>query len=315
MAKIDFDLSLIDFARYTQAQPPVDTPSFLDIHRGGQSYRYRLLIANLGEHNQSPRMPTAPHVHPVFHIVLYTAGQGFVNLAHQRYPVAAGNLVVVSPCVPHAFSPSGGCVAYHALTFALSDGETHLEIDADSLLTHYLGKPVCLPMLTQPDRAAFALLRRRIETLVRNLQTQPIDWLQHQQHMIALLALICDLGTITAPTPSLTEQAQSLIENRFADPSLTLQTLSREVHTSPEHLCRQFRRDTGCSPIQYRNRLRAQAATALLRNTNLPIKAIADRLGYSDLYTFSKAYRRATGHPPMHNRHQTTCPEPLHLKP
>ncbi|MFU8779773.1 MAG: helix-turn-helix domain-containing protein [Kiritimatiellia bacterium] len=302
MVNIDTDLSLIDKLRYTQAQPPADTPSFLDIHLDGQHYHYTLLIANLGEYSKSKRMPTTTHTHSVFHIVLYIAGQGFVNLEEQLHPVARGSLVIVAPNRPHSFGPAGGNVVYHAITFALCNGDDHLAFDMDHLLTHYLGKPIHLPALMQPDTAAFTLLRHRIETLAKHLQIQPIDWTQHQQQMIAILALIGNLSSNAVTAPGLIEQAQNIIENRYTDPSLTLQTLAAELHTSPEHLCRQFRYSTGSSPIQYRNHLRTQAATALLRNTNLPGKDIADRLGYTDLYTFSKAYRRATGQPPSQNR-------------
>jgi len=302
MEKVDKELSLIDAASYTQAQHPENMPSFLDISHEGRTYHYELLIANLCERNQSSRMPSVAHAHPVFHIVLYVGGNGYMQIANRLHPVKSGTLAVIAPGISHAFSPSGGCVAYHALTFALKAGGGSLDWDADRLLTHYLGKPISLPALTHPDTSAFAILRHRIETLVNALQNQPIDWLQHQQQMISLLTLIGDLGTATTPMPGLVEQAQALLDARFADSSLTLQSLAAEVHTTPEHLCRQFRRQTGSSPIQYRNRLRTQAARALLRNTNLPCKAIADRLGYSDLYTFSKAYRRATGHSPVHER-------------
>lgn len=305
MEKVDKGLSLFDSLRYTQAQHPADMPPFLDVIRNGRSFRYELLFANLYESYKSAQMPNVPHAHPVFHIVLYVRGCGCLRIEDQLHPVEDGMLVVIPPGLPHAFIPPGGNVAYHALTFALMAGDECLDVTFDSLLTHYCGKPVVLPVLTRPDAATFALLRRRMDLLVNALQSQPIDWLQHQQHMIALIALLGCLGTAGAPVPRLVEQAQALLDARFADPSLTLQSLAAEIHTTPEHLCRQFRREIGSSPIQYRNRLRVQAAQALLRNTNLPCKAIADRLGYSDLYTFSKAYRRATGHSPVNERTTT----------
>jgi AraC-like DNA-binding protein len=302
MGILDKKLSLIDSVTYTQAQRPADMPSFLDVARSGRLYRYELLFANLHESYQSAQMPSVPHAHPVFHIVLYTGGGGFLRIADQLQRVEDGVLVVIPPAVPHAFTPPGGHVAYHALTFALMAGDQCLDMNIDSLLAHYTGSPVSLAALTRPDATTFALLRRRMELLVNALQSQPIDWLQHQQHMIALFALLGNVGTTSAPAPGLVDQAQALLDARFADPSLSLQSLAHELHTTPENLCRQFRQKTGGSPIQYRNRLRTQAACALLRNTNLPCKAIADRLGYSDLYTFSKAYRRTVGHSPVQER-------------
>lgn len=304
MAIIDKELSLIDSLRYTQTQPTGEMPSFLDLVKAGRRYRYELLIANLGEHNHSPRMPTTEHAHPVFHIVLYVNGNGFMSLENRRYPVATGNLVLLAPGVSHAFSPAGGNVTYHALTFALTaDGES-AECDTDTLLAHYLGKSVKLPTLTMQDASVFTLLRRQIEEIVTSLQNQPVEWIQHQMQMIALLSVIGNLGTVTTPAWGLAQRAKTLMNARFADPALSLVALATELHTSPENLCRQFKQQNGLTPIRYRNQLRIKAARSLLRNTNLPCKAIANRLGYSDLYTFSKAYRRYVGHSPVKERNR-----------
>ena len=291
--------------RYTQTQIPIDMPSFLDMHSDGRHYCYRLLIANLNEHYKSKRMPTNVHTHPVYHIVLYVAGKGCVSIKDQLFPVENGTLAVISPNVPHSFVPAGGDITYHALTFALCVGDTYLDLDANRLLANYLRKPINLPALIKLHKPTFAVLRHRVETIVQHLQSQPIDWLQHQQHMIKLLGQIGELGSNVAANPGFIEQARSIIESRYADPDLTLQTLASELHTSPEHLCRQFREDSGKTPIQYRNQLRMQAATALLRSTNLPGKLIAQRLGYADVHTFSKAFRRAMGHAPMQIRAAT----------
>jgi AraC-like DNA-binding protein len=301
----DLNLSLIDTMRFTQTHVPIDMPSFLDMHPDGQHYRYRLLIANLNEHYKSNRIPANAHTHPVFHIVLYVAGKGYVNIADQLHPVANGTLAVISPNVPHSFAPAGGDVTYHALTFALCAGETYLGIDVNHLLTHYLGKPIDLPPLTNLHENTFSVLRHRIESIVEHLQKQPVNWCHHQQQMIALLGQLGDIGSSVVASPGLVQQAQHIIENRYTDPNLTLQTLADELHTSPEHLCRQYRDVNGRSPIQYKNHLRTQAATALLRSTNVPGKVIAERLGYADVHTFSKAYRRATGHAPMQIRSAT----------
>lgn len=303
MAEIDKELSLIDHIRYAQAKRPEHMPPFLDVHLEGSFYRYNILFANLGEHHESTRMPQgAEHAHAVFHLVLYVAGRGHVVINDRIHPVKSGDLVVIEPGTMHAFNPAGGAVVYHALTFALLDGDRSIAMRMDELLTYYSGQPVSLSALTHPDTATFMALRRRIEATVSALQHQPVDWLQHQQHMIAIFSLLSDFGTQIAPPVGFVQQARLILDARFADPALTLQTLAAELHTSTEHLCRQFRRETGSSPIHYRNQLRMQAARAFLRNTNLPCKAIASRLGYGDLYTFSKAYRRATGHAPSHER-------------
>lgn len=59
-----------------------------------------------------------------------------------------------------------------------------------------------------------------------------------------------------------------------------------------------FKSITGTSPIQYYNTIRLQLACELLQKGSLSISDIADKLGYSSQYHFSKAFSRELGSPP-----------------
>lgn len=61
---------------------------------------------------------------------------------------------------------------------------------------------------------------------------------------------------------------------------------------------RQFRRLTGLSPHDYRLTARINAARTLLGETDLPIKAVADRLGYQDVFYFTRQFRQRVGATP-----------------
>jgi iron complex transport system substrate-binding protein len=63
-------------------------------------------------------------------------------------------------------------------------------------------------------------------------------------------------------------------------------------------LRRRFRRATGTPLHAYALQCRAAAARRLLGETDLPIKAVAARLGYRDVYFFTKQFRRLSGVPP-----------------
>ena len=70
---------------------------------------------------------------------------------------------------------------------------------------------------------------------------------------------------------------------------------SRLRLSPPRHFCRAFKKAFGLPPMAYQQQLRTQAAATLLRETPLRIGEIARRTGYSDVYAFSKAFRRNTG--------------------
>ena len=84
----------------------------------------------------------------------------------------------------------------------------------------------------------------------------------------------------------------------------SIEALAREMDLSPSHFRTRFREEFGQSPAAYLKRLRLEEAMRLLRETDLPIKAIAQRLGYRDLANFYRAFRRGAGSPPARYRQQ-----------
>lgn len=82
----------------------------------------------------------------------------------------------------------------------------------------------------------------------------------------------------------------------------TLQRLADLANMSPERLRRRCRRETGRSPMQRVAELRLHFAAALLASTRLTVAAVAERVGYTDAFAFSTAFRRLHGHPPSAQR-------------
>jgi AraC-like DNA-binding protein len=74
--------------------------------------------------------------------------------------------------------------------------------------------------------------------------------------------------------------------------------LAQDLGISEATLRRGFKAAMGVSPHAYWLRLRVDAARVLLAETNLPLKAIASRLGYDNEYFFSRQFRQIAGVPP-----------------
>lgn len=60
-----------------------------------------------------------------------------------------------------------------------------------------------------------------------------------------------------------------------------------------------FKNQTGKAPMEYVIDLRLQLATSLLENTNMTIKQISERVGYSDQYFFSRLFKKHIGISPQ----------------
>ncbi len=68
------------------------------------------------------------------------------------------------------------------------------------------------------------------------------------------------------------------------------------ISESSFYLC--FKRWAGCSPIDYRNEIRINAAKSLLLNSTLAVHEIAAKSGFDDPYYFSRLFKKKTGTSP-----------------
>lgn len=93
------------------------------------------------------------------------------------------------------------------------------------------------------------------------------------------------------------EAVKILLARHFREP-LTLADVARQVHTSPFHLCRLFRRETGVSLHVYRTQLRLRAGLARLAEGAVDLTELALTLGFAHHSHFTNAFRRSFGFPP-----------------
>jgi len=98
----------------------------------------------------------------------------------------------------------------------------------------------------------------------------------------------------------LAHQVRDLLERSVgAHGTLRIQDLlERELGHSYAYLCRVFRARYGIPPLKYLNAVCVSRAKLLLRDTDLPVHAIAQRLGFRDPLYFSQLFRKTTRQTP-----------------
>jgi AraC-like DNA-binding protein len=74
--------------------------------------------------------------------------------------------------------------------------------------------------------------------------------------------------------------------------------LAGKLGVSESTLRRRFRQATGTSPHAYLLQRRISEARRMLAESDVPIKSIAQQLGYSDVYFFSRQFNQLCGVPP-----------------
>ena len=95
------------------------------------------------------------------------------------------------------------------------------------------------------------------------------------------------------------------IGNNFSK-DFELKMLADEFKISVRTINRLFQKNAGTTPLHYRQQCRFTAACELLRQNDLSIKEIADKLGFCNQFHFSREFTRLAGISPRNWRRQET---------
>ncbi|RTE10865.1 helix-turn-helix domain-containing protein [Paenibacillus whitsoniae] len=105
-----------------------------------------------------------------------------------------------------------------------------------------------------------------------------------------------------AGTAAIVREAIAYMKAGYQD-DLTRDFMARRASLSPSYFSSIFKKHTGYSPIQYLTRIRIDKAKQLLKESRLPIKQVAEEVGFVDSFYFTRLFTRETGLTPSHYRH------------
>jgi len=146
-----------------------------------------------------------------------------------------------------------------------------------------------------------AFLEHRLHDIFLELTgnaTPQILLLQFELFLRELARACCPGGTPQIPDRLL--EAKNRLSNLQKHP--TLPEIARNAGMSIPHFSAMFQRCFHVSPLAYHKRIRMDYAKHLLRDKNLQISEIAEQCGFSDLYSFSRAFKRHFGMSPSDMR-------------
>ena len=141
--------------------------------------------------------------------------------------------------------------------------------------------------------------------LVENLACFSTDWENYAENFHQLLIELFDFSH-TASRSLPPEELVARIEKYFQrnlDENITLQMLSDEMGLSKVYLCRVFKRFKDMTPIDYFTRMKIERAQLLLQKfPDMSVREVSEQLGFSDMYYFSKVFKKFTGNSPSEAR-------------
>jgi AraC-like DNA-binding protein len=124
------------------------------------------------------------------------------------------------------------------------------------------------------------------------------NWMARQEHGDARPSWL------TALRDPRIGQSLALMHDRPGD-NWTVEHLARSVAMSRPAFARQFKSAVGESPLAYLSKVRLARAARLLRDTDQPISTVANDVGYTSEFAFSRAFTREHGSPPGRYRRGT----------
>jgi AraC-like DNA-binding protein len=250
----------------------------------------------LGANVAKPHYRIGPRITPYYYLLMVLDGEGTFIQNGRTYPLRANDLFCLFPQVTHeyytredaplrkAFFAFDGRQALHLLErVGLFPHAPHA---ANALTPEALGKmeeffeQVRNPGLTNTDLARLSVFYRIFDLLsVQGKQAghsggQSASWLQ---------------------------KAVEYLEIHYAG-GMTIERVAEEVGVDRTHLSKTFRKAYGISPMQYVQRLKMNEARLLLVQTSYKLAEIALSVGYPDLFSFSKAFKKHTGMSPSEYR-------------
>jgi AraC-like DNA-binding protein len=126
------------------------------------------------------------------------------------------------------------------------------------------------------------------------------DAFGYKRALLELERLLCELAEARASPvhePAWLAPARSRLES-LGTRDIDYDELATELGFAPRTFRREFQKATGLPPHQYLLNSRISHARELLAHTDLPLKQIARELGYTDVFYFTRHFKRAVGVPP-----------------
>ncbi len=90
-------------------------------------------------------------------------------------------------------------------------------------------------------------------------------------------------------------RAKRIIKQRYSDPDFTLKEMADELFLSVSQFSTIFKEGTGKTFVEYLTEVRLKEAKKLLKQTDLMVYEIAEKVGFNDPHYFSIAFKKHTG--------------------
>jgi AraC-like DNA-binding protein len=207
------------------------------------------------------------------------SGQAIMGVHGQRVTFGPGEAAVYMPSIPHRF-------------WAVANENEMCWFSVDGPLAEQFA--IALELRSGIFAVGPAPVDK-IHEMMESLKDHSIQG-RRQASLLAISMLYQLANAITAPQiPSVVLKAQYKIQQEFANPDLSAESIAKALGYHRGSLSRLFHKHTGITIIDFLTEARLQEARGLLAHTNDKISDIAKKCGFREATYFHHWFRKHTG--------------------
>jgi len=253
------------------------------------------------------------HWHDHFEWIYMVSGHAIFHIDSQPFEAAPGDLLLVPSGGLHVgYALEDGPIEYWSIVFnrSLLQG---LAVDPlhERYLAPYAEGRQRFSVKFGADASDFEPLRRAVQEIgseyAHKKRAYELVVKARLYEMFALAARFCmpeREGEQADRTGRRMDRFKSLvlhIEAHYAD-KLTIEGAAKLVNLNPYHFCKVFKNATGRTFVEFVNQHRMNVADRLLREGELTVTEIAERIGIANPNYFTKLFKQIKGVTPSEAR-------------
>ncbi len=258
------------------------------------------------------------HRHQFIEIVYILSGEAIHTVGNKQYEVKSGDVTVINSGVPHKFTSNPtskeNFVAYDLMITpdfldAAAINMSSFESLKNSFLFYSLfpSDDSAYPDMHIPGKmySDYGEIFTRIYREFERKEKGYVELIRAYviELIIKIFRNVEKMGTVSLSPINIETiyNAVQYIENHF-DTKLSVDEIAAKVFLGPDYFRKLFKRVTGDSVTNFQQKIRIDKACKLLSTTDLPIKEIGVMVGYDDIKSFYKVFKKVMGKTPKEYR-------------
>lgn len=247
----------------------------------------------------------AQHYHDAYEVYFQADGERYMFLDDIGYTLKRGDLVILKPFDIH-YMESRDIEFYERYVMNFSEDMLKCILTEVDIKILFDGISSCIVHLNDEQYSLVLEYFKKIQQFKEKggALSEKLTISALFQFISAIKDISKSNETVTSRnTPEEIVRAIEYINNNYKD-DITLDVMADAVHISKYHFSRLFHKSTGATFLQYLYNVRLVKVHALLTETNISLKDIALKTGFSSSSHLSRIFKQVYGISPQQFRRE-----------